>query len=379
MTVESSVPSRIADHTDLRLFGFGFSHEVRASRPGGEGAGLLFSGAKRDAQASVRRSTRLFPTAPCSWPYWRPSAASNSQSPYDIRPIFLTLLVVRIRILAATIGALLLACSNGAEQPTAPSQPIDLSKFEDSVFAQYGEDGVIQKIFEIIEPTTKYAVEFGAQDGVRNSNTRNLFLNHGWRGLLIEGDPDVVDKLHAAYADLPEVKTLESWVFPGNIEILFEENGVPRDLDLLVIDIDSNDYYVWKVLHEFRPKVVQIEINPFFPPPQKMVINFHPMNYWDYGYYFGASITSMIELGRRKGYEPIYATTGGFNLFFVDALYFERFGIANNSPEALYKGPDPVASHYSDQSPQGQGDTPFEKPHLDVGQVRIRKQFRFDR
>jgi hypothetical protein len=61
---------------------------------------------------------------------------------------------------------------------------------------------------------------------------------------------------------------LKEWVYPGNVEILFEEAGVPGDLDLLVIDIDSNDYYIWKVIHNFRSKVVMIEINPYFPPPQ---------------------------------------------------------------------------------------------------------------
>ena len=90
----------------------------------------------------------------------------------------------------------------------------------------------------------------------------------------------------------------------GNIEILFEEAGVPKDLDLLVSDsdIDSNDYYVWRAIHDFRPKVV---MNAFFPPPQLMVIDYHPMNYWDGTYYIGASIQSLYELGKKKGYELI--------------------------------------------------------------------------
>ena len=56
------------------------------------------------------------------------------------------------------------------------------------------------------------AVEFGAADGVTFSNTRNLFLNHGWGGLLIEANPAEVKKLRAAHVDLPKVKTLVTTV-----------------------------------------------------------------------------------------------------------------------------------------------------------------------
>ena len=135
----------------------------------------------------------------------------------------------------------------------------------------------------------------------------------GWSAFLIEGDPKRAAKLQAAYADYPSAKTLEAWVYPGNIEILFEENGVPEDLDFLVVDIDSNDYYVWRAIHDFRPKVVQMEINPWFPPPQLMVVDFHPMNYWDNSTYVGASLESMTRLAKKKGYELVHMMSHGPN------------------------------------------------------------------
>ncbi len=258
-----------------------------------------------------------------------------------------------------------------------PPEEIHFEQYERNVRSEYGEDGVIEKIFEVIEPTTRFAVEFGAADGAFLSNTANLIVNHNWSALLIEGLHAYAEVLHENYKHLPRVKTLEAWVFPGNIEILFEENGVPEDFDFLVIDIDSNDYYVWKVIENFRPKVVQIEINPYFPPPQLMVIDFHAMNFWDETDYFGASIESMIRLGKKKGYEPIYST-GGFNLFFVDRKYYPLFGIKDNSPKALYKKWQPRADEWN-RNPEGRGDVPFEKPHLDVGHIVIRKKFIFDR
>lgn len=235
--------------------------------------------------------------------------------------------------------------------------------------------------------TTRYAVEFGAGDGVTDSNTRNLILNHGWGGLMIEVNPPYVAAARETYRDLPRVTVLEAWVWPGSIEILFEENGVPRDLDLLSIDIDSNDYYVWRAITEFRPKVVVIEYNPGFPPPQLAVVDFHPLNYWDGSDYYGASIQSLYELGRRKGYELVYCNSFGSNLFFVDRRYYRRFGLADNSPARLYRPPryghdgrapnglgHPAWDRYTVVRPDGTAERPF-AADLTWDRVRIPKRF----
>lgn len=243
--------------------------------------------------------------------------------------------------------------------PRAFSDDVSLEQYEKSVFSQNGEDGVIEKIFEIIKPTSRYAVEFGASDGVLGSNTRNLIVNHGWSALMIEGDEKLAEKMRQNYADNPRVRCIQAWVYPGNIEILFEENGVPSDLDLLSIDIDSNDYYVWKVIHNFHPKVVLIEYNASYPPPLKRVIEFHPMNFSDYSDYFGASIQSLYELGKKKGYELIYVEKEGVNLFFVDKKYYDLFGLTDNSPAKMYRPPQ-YGLKSGGRAPNGRGHPPFE-------------------
>jgi len=274
-----------------------------------------------------------------------------------------------------TILALLALVSSGCSP-----RPIDFEASERSVFSQAGEDGVLEKIFERIEPTSRFAIEFGAGDGVENSNTRRLILEEDWGALLIEGDPDLAKKMTATYADRPKVKPLHAWVYPGNIELLFEENGVPADVDLLSIDIDSNDYYVWRAIRDYRPKVVIIEVNPLFPPPQRMVVDFHPMNYWDRTDYFGASLQSLYDLGKKKGYELVYHNKFGNNAFFVDGQYYDRFAIADNAPEKLFHA-NPLAAALLDRSPQGRDGVPF-SPGNDVlhwDAFDIPKKFRFDR
>ena len=137
-------------------------------------------------------------------------------------------------LVALTSAALVLSAGCGENNPSSRTEPVDLRAAESKTFSQFGEDGVIEKIFEIIPPTEKYIVAFGAHDGVTNSNARNLIVNHGWGGLLIEGDPKRAAQLAQVYADNDAVTTMEEWVFPGNIELLFEDAGVPENFDLLV-------------------------------------------------------------------------------------------------------------------------------------------------
>jgi len=212
----------------------------------------------------------------------------------------------------------------------------DLVRFERSVFSPAGQDGVLERVFEIIEPTHRHLVDLGAGDGVRGSYSRNLIVNHGWRGLLVESDPDLGAALLETYADREAAQTLQAGIYPGDIEIRLEQANVPRDLDLLIVSLHGNDWYVWRAIQEFRPKVVQIEYNAAFVPPQPMVIEYHPLNYWDGSIYFGASMQSLYALGQRKGYELVYADRSGTSLYFVDRRYYPRFGLADDDPATLF-------------------------------------------
>jgi hypothetical protein len=214
--------------------------------------------------------------------------------------------------------------------------PVDLSRSERSVLSPAGQDGVLETLFEIIEPTHRYLVDLGAGDGLRGSCSRNLIAHHGWRGLLVEPTAARGAALNETYASQESVQTLQAGVYPGDIEILLERARVPRDLDLLIVTLRGNDWYVWRAIQDFRPKVVQIEYNAAFVPPQTMVIEYHPLNYWDGSLYFGASIQSLYDLGRQKGYELVYADRSGTTLYFVDQRYFPRFGMADNDPAKLF-------------------------------------------
>ena len=151
-------------------------------------------------------------------------------------------------------------------------------------YSQGGEDGVLLRIFEKIGVRHRYFVEFGAWDGLQLSNTANLRLNHGWSGLLLEGsdraDGILVQRAH---------------VDAENIESLFREYDVPPDFDLLSIDIDGNDYWVWKAIESYSPSVVIVEYNIFFMAETAKTMAYDANHRWDrdhYGLYHGASLAA---------------------------------------------------------------------------------------
>ena len=131
--------------------------------------------------------------------------------------------------------------------------------------SQNGEDGIIQRVFEVIGTRSRECCEFGAWDGVRFSNTRSLLLS-GWMGCLIECDPARFRALSTTYAWSPAVKCVCSKVESSSgLSIILREAGLGVDLDLLSIDIDGPDYTIFEALQE-RPRVVVVEVNAGLSP-----------------------------------------------------------------------------------------------------------------
>jgi hypothetical protein len=204
-------------------------------------------------------------------------------------------------------------------------------------FSQNDEDGILQEVFRRIGASSKTFVEFGVQDGLQN-NTR-LLLYQGWRGLWIEADAKACRRMQRSFAAeiaSGQLQVRQSLVTAENIMDLI---GAARlgDIDLLSIDIDGNDYWIWEAI-SLRPKVVVIEYNAKFPPPTKWVMQYNPQHVWDYTDYQGASLESLTELGRRKGYVLVGCCLAGVNAFFVrDDLLQDHF--AQSDTRALYNQP----------------------------------------
>ena len=103
-----------------------------------------------------------------------------------------------------------------------------------------------------------------------------------------------------------------------NIAGLLAECCAPSEPNLLVIDIDGNDYWVLaEIFRSYRPRVVVSEYNGRWPPPLEWIMPYNPTHTWDYSAYFGASLASLAKLARRHDYELVACESMGVNAFFV--------------------------------------------------------------
>jgi hypothetical protein len=192
-------------------------------------------------------------------------------------------------------------------------------------FSQNDEDGILQEIFRRIGTAGRTFVEFGVQDGLQNNS--RLLLYQGWSGLWIEADRRACDKMQRSFAAelaAGQLQLQRAFVDAENISGLIESARL-GELDLLSIDIDGNDYWIWEAIAA-RPRVVVMEYNAKFPPPTKWVMQYNPKHRWNYSDYQGASLESLNELARKKGYTLVGSCFAGVNAFFVrDDLVQQHF------------------------------------------------------
>lgn len=193
-----------------------------------------------------------------------------------------------------------------------------LNKFEYQSFSQFGEDGIIREIFERIGTTNKYFVEFGVENGLECNSTALLYKQ--WQGLWIEGSKEHCTKIQSTFSDFigdKKLTILNEFITAENIESLFKKGGVPQEMDILSIDIDYNDYYVWDAIKNYSPRLVIIEYNPTFSDDTHYVVPYNASRTWDGTSFFSASLLAYQQLAESKGYCLVGCTFAGTNAFFV--------------------------------------------------------------
>ncbi|MCB0377928.1 MAG: hypothetical protein KDD33_05490 [Bdellovibrionales bacterium] len=193
--------------------------------------------------------------------------------------------------------------------------PKNLRNFEKKIYSQNGEDGIIAEIFDRIGTTNRFFVEFGFEDG-QECNGRHLLENQGWSGLWIDGNVDSIAKARERFGN-SSVNISHSFITKDNIKGLFQEHQVPKELDLLSIDIDGNDYWIWQALKDYKARLVVIEYNASFPPPREYIMPYNQDHYFDGSNVFGASLTSLVKLAEELGYVLVSCDNQGVNAFFV--------------------------------------------------------------
>lgn len=213
-----------------------------------------------------------------------------------------------------------------------------VAHFARKFYSMAGEDGIIREICRRIGVTDDgYFVEFGVDYHGLENNTLYLLLK-GWKGLWIEAAPSIneaAEKSFRHHIDSGRLTLLNERVNAETIESLFKRGGVPAEPDVLSIDIDGNDYWVWQAITNYRPKVVVVEYNAVLGDDVAVVMPYKTGHAWEGSYYMGASLKALEKLGREKGYSLVGCDFHGVNAYFVrsdliNGQFEEPFTTANH-------------------------------------------------
>ncbi len=192
---------------------------------------------------------------------------------------------------------------------------IDIRDYAKKVYSQRGEDGMIEKVFSTLGIESGHAVELGAWDGKHLSNVYNL-IKKGWSSTLIECDSDKFAELVENMAEFDNCVTVNKKVSleAGETldEILLSAN-TPHEFDILSLDLDGIDYWVWRSL-SFRPKLVLVEYNSNWEGAT--TCPYDTSHVWPGTQFYGASGKAFDNLAKSKGYELI-GHVPNINMFFI--------------------------------------------------------------
>lgn len=173
-------------------------------------------------------------------------------------------------------------------------------------YCKDNEESVIHRLVEGIDPGT--CVDIGARD-IEGSNVAKLILECGWSATLVERSALRVANLKQQFSGYP-VNIVKHNVTTQNINKV-----LPIYYDLVNIDIDGQDYYIWQSLNH-KARVIVIEYNPQASGTYVMPL----IEKYDWKLDLdrarrGASKDSMVALGQDMGYS--LAEYNSDNLFFV--------------------------------------------------------------
>ncbi len=214
-------------------------------------------------------------------------------------------------------------------------------------FSRQGEDGLLAFVLSKIPDKTGWCVEFGAWDGKSESNTYYFISQQNYRGVMIEADPLKYNLLRE------NMKAYDAFCFnvfvrpdgTNKLDNILSLTPIPKQFDLLSIDVDGNDYHIWQSLGNYQPKVVIIEINIRDKPgvkrihkPDSPIVRDNAgtgiSSMWGITGHTGTSISSMTELAISKQYSLL--ANVHCNAIFVRREYLNLFHDREVTPDEVF-------------------------------------------
>lgn len=199
---------------------------------------------------------------------------------------------------------------------------LNLWDAEVRVFSQWGEDGIIDFLLQSLNISKPRILEIGAGD-FSECNSRFTLQYRNCSAYLVDSNSDLQNGLTSALQPWKSTSHAETtFVTPNNIqEIFYRAHAFMGGVDILSIDIDSNDYWVAQKIPFDDIKVAIVEYNPNFGANQSLTIpenenrsrfDIHPS-----GLIFGASLRAWIDFMTIKGFTFVGSNRIGNNAFFI--------------------------------------------------------------
>lgn len=200
----------------------------------------------------------------------------------------------------------------------------NIQKAEFKVFSQFGEDGIIQHLIHHVRIPNTTFVELGVGN-YEESNTRFLLMNNNWKGLIVNAGTEHLEYLQSEMGKslryLHQLEALSAFITKKNVNSIISQHGIMGDIGLLSIDLDGVDYWIFHAIDCISPRILVMEYNSLFGDsraitvPYKETFDRRTEHYSNL--YFGASLTALVLLAKKKGYVFVGSNSAGNNAFFV--------------------------------------------------------------
>ena len=214
-------------------------------------------------------------------------------------------------------------------------------------FTYHGEDGIILYLLSKLGNVPPVFVDIGSGDCI-TGNCANLAVHFGWDGIFIDKNEQQLQTGKRFYQSFisrrQNIRIVNELVLTENVNRLISQSVITGEIGLLSIDIDGNDYWIWKAIDIIAPRIVVIEAKVEFGK-RNVIVPYGGHNHHSIDkIYNGASLEAYKRLGEKKGYKLVGANKQGYNLFFVK----KGEQLKEETVEEILSDPETINSFYPD-------------------------------
>jgi hypothetical protein len=147
-------------------------------------------------------------------------------------------------------------------------------------------------------------------------------MNDNWSGFVMDSSESNISRIVSAeYFWRHDLTAKTAFVDRENVNELLAAPGFDREVGLLHIDVDGNDYWIWKAIDVILPIIVVLEYNSVFGIDRAITVPYdrafdrtskHYSNL-----YFGASLRALYQVSHLKGYAFVGSNSAGNNAYFI--------------------------------------------------------------